>query len=174
MQLHSKALEIKAIVLDVDGVLTDGRIGYGGGSSDEIKFFNVKDGHGINMAMRAGLQVGILSGRAAQTNRTRAAELRLDFIYEGMKDKLVGFKLLLKERGLSGKEILYIGDDLIDLPPMRESGIAVAVADGVAELDSVADFRTKALGGKGAVREAIEWLLKEQGKWDSAISRYMA
>jgi 3-deoxy-D-manno-octulosonate 8-phosphate phosphatase (KDO 8-P phosphatase) len=103
MSLYEKALEIKALVLDVDGVLTDGRIGYGCGSSAEIKFFNVKDGHGIKLAMRAGLQVGILSGRASEANRARAAELKLDFVYENVKDKLAGFKLLLSERGLQAK-----------------------------------------------------------------------
>ncbi len=174
MTLREKALEIKAIVLDVDGVLTDGRIGYGGGSDDEVKFFNVRDGHGLKLAMRAGLKVGILSGRCSKANRTRFNELKLDFLYEGMKDKREGFKLILSERGLLAKEILYVGDDLIDMPPMRECGVAVAVADGVAELDSVADFRTKAKGGEGAVREAVEWILKEQGKWDSVIARYMA
>ncbi len=174
MKLHEKALEIKAIVLDIDGVLTDGRIGYGSGSDDEIKFFDVRDGHGIKLAARSGLQVGILSGRSSKANRARAAELGMDFLYEGMKDKLEGFRLLLKERGLSAKGCLYVGDDLIDMPPMREAGVAVAVADAVKELDLVADFRTKALGGRGAVRETIEWLLKEQGKWDSAIRKYMA
>jgi 3-deoxy-D-manno-octulosonate 8-phosphate phosphatase (KDO 8-P phosphatase) len=174
MSLYEKALEIKALVLDVDGVLTDGRIGYGCGSSAEIKFFNVKDGHGIKLAMRAGLQVGILSGRASEANRARAAELKLDFVYENVKDKLAGFKLLLSERGLQAKEVLYVGDDLIDMPPMRECGVAVAVADAVPELDSVAALRTKAKGGEGAVREVVEWILKEQGKWNSVVSRYYA
>lgn len=174
MTLHKKALDIKALVLDVDGVLTDGRIGYGAGSDDEIKFFDVRDGHGLKLAMRAGLKVGILSGRKSKTNRTRFDELKLDFLYEGMKDKREGFKLILAEQGLSAKEVLYVGDDLIDMPPMRECGVAVAVADAVPELDSVAAFRTKARGGRGAVRETVEWILKEQGKWDSAIARYMA
>lgn len=174
MSLHDKALEIKAIVLDVDGVLTDGRIGYGCASKDEIKFFDVKDGHGMKLAMRAGLQVGILSGRDSAANRTRSSELKLDFLYEGMKDKRAGFKLLLSERGLQSKEVLYVGDDLVDMPPMRECGVAVAVADAVAELDQVVAFRTKAKGGRGAVREVVEWILKEQGKWDSVVARYYA
>jgi len=173
MTLREKALEIKAIVLDIDGVLTDGRIGYGAGSEDEIKFFDVRDGHGLKLASRAGVQVGILSGRRSKANKTRAAELGMDFLYEGMKDKLEGFKLLLKERGLSAKDCLYVGDDLVDMPPMREAGVAVAVADAVKELDLVADFRTKAPGGRGAVRETVEWLLKEQGKWDSVVRKYM-
>jgi 3-deoxy-D-manno-octulosonate 8-phosphate phosphatase (KDO 8-P phosphatase) len=174
MALHDKALKITTIVLDIDGVLTDGRIGYGTGSDEEIKFFHVRDGHGLRMASRAGLKLGILSGRASKANRVRATELNLDFVYEDVKDKRAGFKLLLQERGLTADEVLYIGDDLVDVPPMRECGVAVAVADGVAELDSVADFRTKAPGGHGAVRETVEWLLKEQGKWDSLLERYMA
>lgn len=173
MDLRKKALEIKAIVLDVDGVLTDGLIGYGG-APGELKFFHVRDGHGVKLARRAGLKVGVLSGRSSQANKTRTAELELDFLYEGMKDKLKGFKLLLEENGLSAKDCLYMGDDLVDAPPMKLCGVAVAVADAVPELDAVADFRTKAPGGRGAVRETIEWLLKEQGKWESLTQKYFS
>ncbi len=172
MNFHEKASRIRAIVLDVDGVLTDGGIGYGCGSKDEIKFFHVRDGHGIVLAKRAGLKVGILSGRSSETNRTRAAELKLDFLYEGFLDKAEGFRNLLEAQNLAPEECLYIGDDLVDARPMALSGLAVVVGDGVPELDSVADYRTRAAGGRGAVRETIELLLKEQGKWDSLLARY--
>ena len=159
MNLPGNISDIKAIVLDVDGVLTDGRIGYGCGSPREIKFFDVRDGQGIRLAMRAGLLVGILSGRKSQANRTRAKELGLSFLYEGCLDKLSGWETLLAEQGLEPSECMYIGDDVVDMPPMRRAGFPVAVADAAPELDSVAVFRTEHSGGRGAVREAIEILL---------------
>ena len=174
MNLHEKCAEIKAIVLDVDGVLTDGRIGYGGDSENEIKFFDVRDGHGIVLARRAGLLVGILSGRQSAANRIRAAELKLDFLYEKILDKDAGFTALLQERALAPEQCMYIGDDIVDAPPMRRCGFAVAVGNAVPELDRVCDMRTKHAGGRGAVREAIEFLLKEQGKWDALMERYFS
>jgi YrbI family 3-deoxy-D-manno-octulosonate 8-phosphate phosphatase len=172
MDLKEKALNIKAVVLDIDGVLTNGRIGYG--ESDEIKFFHVRDGHGIKLAMRAGLKVGALSGRSAEANRKRAQELSFDFIYEGRKDKRETFKLLLEENHLLPEECLYMGDDVVDIPVMKEAGIAVAVADACSELEAFCDFRTKLPGGKGAVREVLEWLLKEQGKWEELMKKYVS
>ena len=161
---------IKAVVLDVDGVLTDGRAGYG--AAEEIEFVNMRDGHWMKLAMRAGLKVGLLSGRGSEANRKRAAELGLSFIYENCKDKLEGFERLLAEHGLRPEECLYIGDDVIDLPVLRRAGVAVAVADAVPELDEAADFRTQLPGGHGAVYEAIRRLLIEQEKLDSVMERY--
>ena len=173
MNLPRNISDIKAVVLDVDGVLTDGRIGYGGGSPREIKFFDVRDGQGIRLALRAGLLVGILSGRKSQANRVRANELGLSFLYEGCLDKLAGWEQMLADLGLKPEECMYIGDDVVDMPPMRRAGFPVAVADAAPELDSVAMFRTQHFGGRGAVREAIEILLKGQGKWDSVLEKYM-
>ncbi len=174
MSLSEKCAEITAIVLDVDGVLTDGMIGYGGNSSGEIKFFHVRDGHGIKLAQRAGLRVGILSGRQSEANRIRAEELKLDFLYENVKDKDAGFTRFLEEQHLKAEQCMYIGDDVVDARPMSRCGLAVAVGDAVAELDKVCDFRTRAGGGRGAVREAIEFLLKEQGKWEQLMQRYFS
>jgi len=173
MSLPDNISDIKAIVLDVDGVLTDGRIGYGCGSPREIKFFDVRDGQGIRLAIRAGIRVGILSGRKSQANRTRAKELGLSFLYEGCLDKLSGWEMLLAEQDLKPEECMYIGDDVVDMPPMRRAGFPVAVADAAPELDSVAVLRTKHSGGRGAVREAIEILLKGQGKWNTVLEKYM-
>ena len=172
MNLHDKAQRIRALVLDIDGVLTDGRIGYVG--ETEVKAFHVRDGHGLKLARRAGLKVGALSGRASAANRRRAAELEFDFLYEGCKDKAAAFVGLLAEQGLRPEECLVIGDDLVDLPVLRAAGIAVAVADAIPELDAVCDFRTTLPGGAGAVREAIEWLLKETGRWEGLVQRYYA
>lgn len=172
MNLKEKALKIKAVVLDIDGVLTDGRVGYN--ENDEIKFFHVRDGHGLKLAMRAGLKVGALSGRSAEANRKRAQELNFDFIYEGRKDKKEAFKLLLEENHLLPEQCLYVGDDVVDIPVLKQAGVAVAVADACLELDDFCDFRTKLPGGKGAVREILEWLLKEQDKWEDLMKKYVS
>jgi len=172
MNLKEKALKIRAIVLDVDGVLTDGKIGYSR-TNDEIKFFDVKDGFAISLALKSGFKVGILSGRASKANRIRGDELRLTFVYEGEKNKNDGFEKLLSEQGLKDYECLYIGDDIIDIQVLKRTGIAVVPNDAVKELDSFCDFRTSACGGNGAVREAIVWLLKETEKWDLLIQKYL-
>lgn len=162
--------KIKAVVLDVDGVLTDGRAGYG--AEEEIKFFHLRDGHWMRMAIRSGLKVGLLSGRGSRANRRRAEELGLSFCYENCKDKLEGFERLLAEQSLQPEECLYIGDDVIDMPVMRRVGVAVAVADGVPELDEVVDFRTRTPGGHGAVCEVMRRLMMEQGTLDAQLERY--
>jgi YrbI family 3-deoxy-D-manno-octulosonate 8-phosphate phosphatase len=162
---------IKAVILDIDGVLTDGRVGYGDG--EEIKFFHIRDGHGIKLALRAGLKVGFLSGRSSTANRTRAEELDVSFIYEGKKNKAEAFRLLLAEHNLLPQECMYIGDDVIDIPPMRMAGISATVNDAPDYMDNYCSFRTKLPGGLGAVREAIEWLLQQQGKWDMVMERYL-
>ena len=168
---QDKIDKIKAVVLDIDGVLTDGKIGYSD-NSGEIKFFHVRDGSAIKMALRSHLLVGLLSGRSSKANRKRAEELSLSFIYEGEKDKKTAFDKLLLEQNLKYDECLYIGDDFIDIPPLVKSGIAVIVGDAPKELDGFCDFRTNAFGGSGAVREAIIWLLKGQNKWNDLIKHY--
>ena len=171
MNWSEKCSKITTIVLDVDGVLTDGRIGYRD-NGDEIKFFDVKDGHGIVLARRAGLKVGILSGRKSKANAVRAAELKLDFFIEGCLNKDEGVTRLLEQENLKPEECMYIGDDLVDARPMARCGLAAAVGDAVPELDQLADLKLKACGGRGAVREAVEILLKEQGKWSKLLERY--
>lgn len=172
MNLSMAAQKIKVVILDVDGVLTNGGIGYGTGSEHEIKFFSVKDGCGIKMMQRAGLKIGIITGRTSMANRRRAEELKLDFIRENCLPKLPAFLELLQELAVSAKECLYIGDDLVDWPVMKRVGISVAVGDAAPELKEVASLTTQANGGHGAVREVAEWLLKEQNKWKAALEFY--
>ena len=163
---------ISTIVLDVDGVLTDGRFGYDG-TENEIKFFHARDGHGIKLALRAGFKVGIISGRASSANRQRAEELSLSFIYENEKDKKAAFEKMLKEHAIPQEECLYMGDDIVDIPAMKLAGIAATVADAPEYLDQYCDIRTVAKGGYGAVREVIEILLKEQNKWNEVSEKYL-
>jgi 3-deoxy-D-manno-octulosonate 8-phosphate phosphatase (KDO 8-P phosphatase) len=165
MNLADRARGIQAVVFDVDGVLTDGTFGYAGGGS-EIKFFSARDGHGIKLLRRAGLRVGILSGRSSDANLRRAEELGLDFVYQGEKDKGEAFVRLLREQNLSAEHCLYVGDDVVDMPVMRQAGVSVAVAD------ATADWQTQAPGGHGAAREVARWILQQQGKWETVMERY--
>ena len=169
---EAAAERIRLVALDVDGVLTDGRIGYGCGSEHEIKFFDVKDGSGVTMLRRAGVQVGIISGRKSVTNARRAQELKMDFLVEQCWNKLEGLEQVAAERTLSLEECLYIGDDLIDGETLAGAGVGVAVADAMPEVLSAADFQTEAPGGRGAVREVANWLLRLQGKWPAAVRHY--
>ncbi|HPN85116.1 MAG TPA: HAD-IIIA family hydrolase [Victivallales bacterium] len=170
MKFREKILRIKTIIFDIDGVLTDGLLGYG--EKDEIKFFHVRDGHGIKMARRMGLKVGILSGRAAEANRRRTKELELDFFYEGRKDKKKAFEELLIEQSLNSSECAYLGDDVIDIPILKACGFSAVTADAPRYMDEFCDFRTGADGGRGAARELIDLVLMEKGLWEKAIAKY--
>ena len=165
-----KLRKIRALVLDIDGVLTDGGIGYDGERT--FKFFTYRDEHWIKMALRAGFIVGAISGAKSAANRQFTDGVGFSFCLEEMLNKLAGFEKVLSDWKLAPEECLYIGDDVIDMPPMRRAGVAVAVADAVPELDEVADWRTRAPGGRGAVCEVIRELLAACGKLDEALERY--
>ena len=170
MTLSEKLRRIRVVILDIDGVLTDGRVGYDG--ERKIKFFNYRDGHWIKLAIRAGLLVGALSGARSPANAQRATELGFSFLREEVKDKLDGFEKLVAELGVSPEECLYMGDDVMDMPPMRRVGVAVAVRDALPELDEVADWRTEIPGGHGAVCEVVHKLLAAQNKLDAVLEKY--
>lgn len=172
MTWSERAARIRAIVLDVDGVLTDGTVGYGPDGAT-YKSFNVRDGQAMRMALDAGLKVGVLSGRADPGTLRRAEELGLDFIYLGQGDKLVGFEKLLTEQELDASECFYVGDDLTDVPVLRRAGIGAAVADALPEVRERADLVLETAGGRGAVREAIVRLMEAQGTWKRAAARYL-
>jgi 3-deoxy-D-manno-octulosonate 8-phosphate phosphatase (KDO 8-P phosphatase) len=173
MNWSTKAHDIKVVVMDIDGVLTDGRIGYGLGHDQEIKFFDVHDGTGIQLARRAGLKAGVLSGRRSLANQRRAGELKLDFIHEDIHVKAEGLMRLCADLAIEPRQCLYIGDDLIDLPPMRLSGISAAVGDAAEEVRRAADWVATRPGGRGAVREILERLLRLQGHWEQLLKRYV-
>ena len=171
MRFRKKILKINAIIFDIDGVLTNGLIGYG--QCDEIKFFHVRDGHRIKLARSVGMKVGILSGRSAEANRRRAKELELDFFYEGEKDKKQAFLKLLSEQKLEDSECAYLGDDVIDVPIMRRCAFSALTADAPDYLSEYCDFRTRNNGGAGAACEFIDMILRGKGLWRKAMSKYL-
>lgn len=162
---------IKLLLLDVDGVMTDGRIIYlnDGG---EAKAFDVKDGHGLKLIQRAGIKVGIITGRQSDIVARRAAELGIELVYQGAKDKMQPFMEILEKLGLKASEVAYVGDDLVDLPVMRLVGFSATVADASDDIKPYADLVTSRPGGRGAVREVCDLLLKQSSLWTSVTSRY--
>ena len=163
--------KIKLLLLDVDGVMTDGRIIYFN-DGGEAKAFDVKDGHGLKLIQRAGIRVGIITGRQSEVVARRAAELGIEIVYQGAKDKLKPFLEIIKELGLEPFEVAYVGDDVVDLPVMRQVGFSVTVADAVDDIKPYVDLVTSRPGGRGAVREVCDLLLKQSGRWSSVTSRY--
>jgi len=162
---------IKLLLLDVDGVMTDGRIIYDS-QGGEAKAFDVKDGHGLKLVQRAGIRVGIITGRQSAIVDRRAAELGIELVYQGAKDKLLPFREILQKLALTAEEVAYAGDDIVDLPVMREVGFAATVADAIDEVKAAAHMVTRRDGGRGAVREICDHLLRESGRWSAVTRRY--
>lgn len=170
--ITERARKIKILIVDCDGVLTDGRIIMLPGG-DETKAFDVKDGHAIVMLQRAGVKAAIISGRESSVVRARAKELGVAHLYEMAWVKTEPYEKILSEEGLKDEEACYIGDDVIDIPLLRRAGLAVTVADGVGEAKQYSHLVTNRAGGRGAVREVIELILKAQGNWEQALARYV-
>ena len=169
--LQTRAKAVRLLLLDVDGVLTDGRIVYTDGG-DEIKRFHVRDGSGLKIWKSLGGKTAILSGRTSKAVERRAKELGIDAIEQGQPDKAPVFAKLLAKFELAPDQVCGVGDDLPDLPVLVRCGLSVAVADACPELRAAANFVTTAAGGAGAVREAIEWLLKLRGEWDGVVDGF--
>jgi len=172
MAVKTDFAKIKMLITDVDGVMTDGAIMISADGT-ESKKFNLLDGHGIKMWHRAGLASAFISGRDTAATTVRAEQLNITYVYQGCKKKLPAFTELLEKASLSEDQVAYIGDDLLDLPLVKRAGLGVAVAGAVSELKDAADYVTTAPGGAGAVREVIEYILKDTGKWQELIQRYM-
>jgi 3-deoxy-D-manno-octulosonate 8-phosphate phosphatase (KDO 8-P phosphatase) len=164
---------LKWVGFDVDGVMTDGGI-FIGDSGVEYKRFHSRDGHGLKMLSRSGLEVGIITGRQSQVVARRALELGIADPRQGVKDKLAVYEAILKEKGLSPEQTAFAGDDVVDLPILRRCGLALAPADACPEVLAVAHFVAKSRGGHGAVREMVEFILKGQGLWDVLVAKYEA
>lgn len=166
------AAQIRLLVLDVDGVLTDGSIIYTD-AGEEIKCFHVRDGHGIRMVQQAGVEVALITGRQSAAVAHRAKNLHIAHIYQGVRDKLAVLHSLQTELGVSPQETAVVGDDLVDLAMMQQAGLAVAVADAPMEVRQRAQLVTLAPGGHGAVRELCEILLKAKGVWEDLLRQYL-
>lgn len=162
--LQQRAKKIKLLALDVDGVLTNGQIALNH-LGEETKVFNVLDGFGMVLFRRAGYKTAIISARSAPAVTFRATDLEVDRVYQDANPKINAYQQLLKEFHLSDEEICFVGDDLPDVPVLKRVGLAVAVPNAVGEVKRAAHVVTKKEGGKGAVREVVELILKTQGKW---------
>ena len=169
--ITTAAKNIKLLLLDVDGVLTDGKLYYGN-SGEELKAFNIQDGLGIKLLQQGGIQVGIITGRVSTLLQRRADELGINPVIQGREDKLIALRELLKSQNLDLHQIAFMGDDLPDLSAIHSVGLGITVANASSTLAAKADWQTLRSGGDGAVREAAEMILKAQGKFDTLVERF--
>ncbi|MFH1350281.1 MAG: HAD hydrolase family protein [Pseudomonadota bacterium] len=169
--IEDTAIKIKLFILDVDGVMTDGRI-FLDQQGEEIKCFHVRDGLGLRLLIEAGIDVVIISGRKSNAVEHRLKTLGISEIYQGVRDKEALCINLIKKKKLKREHVCCMGDDLPDIPMFDQAGLSIAVADAADEVRDAATFITKNRGGKGAVREACELVLKAQKKWEKSISSY--
>jgi len=163
-----RARAVRAVMFDVDGVLTDGRL-YRDDGGQEYKAFHSRDGHGIKLLARAGIVCAIITGRTSRVVQHRAAELGIDHVYQGCEDKLPVFHELLRTLGLEARQAAFVGDDVVDLPAMLQAGLAVTVADGHALARQYAHWTTPSRGGLGAARELCDLLLYAQGRYGDSV-----
>jgi 3-deoxy-D-manno-octulosonate 8-phosphate phosphatase (KDO 8-P phosphatase) len=169
--LTTQASSVKLILLDVDGVLTDGAVVIDGDGS-ESKRFHIRDGIALVWAQRAGLKVGLLSARHSATTTHRAAQLGISLVHQGVASKAAAFDEILTDTAVTDAEVAYMGDDVVDLAVLRRVGLSAAPSDAVAEVRSCVDFVSACRGGEGAVRELVEMILRAQGRWNSIVSGY--
>ncbi len=170
-EIDHKLQQIKLLLLDVDGVLTDGAIIYDD-SNKEIKMFNVKDGMGIRLLMDNNIQVGIVTGRTSPVLRHRCKNLGITNIFDGIHNKAKALEKIMTQTGKTTDEIAFVGDDLPDIPIMNRVGLSIAVADAHEHVRKQADMVTSAAGGKGAVREVCEVILKANRLWEKILNNY--
>jgi len=168
-EVLDRARSIRLVLLDSDGVLTDGRIVVGGDGAD-LRSFDVRDGMGIRIGREGGLEFGVVSGRECRALTTRAAELGIDELHQGVTDKLERVCEILDRRGVAPRHACFVGDDLNDVPAMQHCGLAVAPADAVDEVRELAHWVTSRGGGRGAVREVVELVLRAAGRWDASVA----
>jgi len=169
--ITGRARRIKLLLMDCDGVLTDGRL-WLTSDGDEQKAFHARDGQGISLLHRAGLRTGIITGRTSSAVDRRAQDLKMSYVRQYAKDKIKALDEILADAGVARDECAYIGDDVADIPVMRRVGFAVAVSDAVEETKQAAHYVTALKGGQGAVREVCDLILKAQGRWDELRERF--
>jgi 3-deoxy-D-manno-octulosonate 8-phosphate phosphatase (KDO 8-P phosphatase) len=162
---------IKLLILDVDGVLTDGKVIYTD-SGEEIKSFDARDGHGLKLLMRSGIEVILLTGRESKAVLHRARDLGIEHVYQKVLNKIEVYETILTKRNFEDQDVGFVGDDLVDMPVLRKVGFSAAVPDAVPEVKEMVDYVTIKKGGEGAVREICELLLKAQNKWEKVTEKY--
>lgn len=172
VEVTDRMKEIHLILLDVDGVLTDGRLGMTA-AGEEIKFFSVYDGLAIRVAQNAGWKVGFLSGRKSKEVESRARELGVEIVVQGSRDKIKDLETILLENNLEAFQVAYIGDDLPDLSVLKRVGFSAAPHNAADVVKESVDYVTERRGGDGAVREVVDLLLKASGKWDEVLSQFL-
>ena len=175
--LKKRAAQISLILMDVDGTMTDGGVtllSQNDGTALEIKTFDAHDGQGLTLAHTAGLRTGCITGRESSALLRRAHEMKMEFIYMKQPVKMPAYEEIIQKAGVSDSAVAFIGDDLPDIPLLRRVGLAVAVGDAVPEVKKVAHYTTKTLAGHGAIREAIELILKSKGIWEAMIDKARA
>ncbi len=169
--LESRLAGVRLLLLDVDGVLTDGGVTWGNDGIEQ-KTFHIRDGLGLRLWQRAGGMTGIVTGRSSHVVQVRAEELGIGIVRQGVEDKLAAAAAIVAENAMAWEQVAFVGDDLPDLPVIRRVGVGIAVADACAEVRAAAAWVTALPGGRGAVREVVERLLQARGGWDSIVARY--
>src|SRR6201997_3619066 len=172
--LRKRAAQIQLILMDVDGTMTDGGVtllSQPDGSALEIKTFDAHDGQGLTLAHTAGIRTGCITGRESPALLRRAHEMKMNYVYMKIPLKMPAYEEILAKAGVKDAEVAYVGDDLPDIPILKRVGLAVAVGDAVADVKKIAHYTTKAHAGRGAIREAIELILKSKGLWDELIDK---
>lgn len=172
MSIENQASQIKLLICDVDGVLTNGKVILGN-DQQEFKHFNIKDGLGIRLLQKAGVETAIITAKLSEAVKNRAAQLGIEHVFQGVSDKKTQYETLKTALNLNDQDIAYIGDDWIDLPVMTRVGLSCAVADAHPEVCNRAHVTTQAKGGEGAVRELADIILKAQGKYDALLEGYL-
>lgn len=167
-----RAARVKLVAFDVDGVLTDGGL-YIGDNGVEYKAFYSRDGHGMRMLLDSGVKIGVITGRKSQLVADRMVSLGVEHVYQGCREKGSGFESLLKDTGLNSDEVAFVGDDVMDLPAMARAGLAIAVADAHPLVIDRAHWKTASPGGRGAVREICELIMRAHGSLDRALRAYL-
>jgi 3-deoxy-D-manno-octulosonate 8-phosphate phosphatase (KDO 8-P phosphatase) len=176
-QVKKRAARIRVLLMDVDGTMTDGGVSLlsqADGTAIELKKFDAHDGQGLTLANTAGIRTGCITGRESPALLRRAQEMKMEFIYMKQPMKIPAYEEILRKAGVTDEAVAFVGDDLPDLPILRRVGFAVAVGDAVPEVKKAAHYTTKAIAGKGAIREAVEVILKSKGIWEEMIDKARA
>ncbi|MEI6706718.1 MAG: 3-deoxy-manno-octulosonate-8-phosphatase KdsC [Methylococcales bacterium] len=171
-QIIEKAKKLKLLILDVDGVLTDGKLFFDN-EGNEYKAFHARDGHGIKLLRQSGVEVAVISGRKSNSVALRMKQLGIEYIYQGHENKISAFHEIIEKIGITPEQAAHVGDDLLDLPLMVRVGLAIAVQDANFAVKQHADWCTTLSGGCGAVREICDLIMQAQGSFDDVVSSYL-